>query len=572
MEDHPTTPTADEFKWTNSLDAVPGIGLTWEYLRRSRGPGESFAVKEVVVGAHAGDWHGPLRAYADRCHRLWKYRPYPSRLTGVVNMVGDGWGQSPLFRDGKYRDDFLQPRYDCLELMSWWDWSTVGPRGLPINRLSSVMEPARVKSWSSYIVKDPVTGALMFSNNPGDYDGYNRRFGGLPALRAAIERYQKAGHMVTLYTDPFRVDYASQCGEKWGKLWGVVQPDGTYRTDYDAWRMCHDVAEYRRWVAQTMARVLRETGADGIRLDEYGHAGSACFSKLHAHTYAEWGCTEWQRGVAESTRLVRQAMDDARPGSVLTTEHPGYDFLMPNIEGCITYDLSVLASPLRPLPCNVQRFYFPECKPFELAVRGVDQNHRLRFWNAVGSFGTVYPPAMDAILRENVAVLASRDCEPMVPTLVQHVYANRFRNGPRTITMLYNATGRSLNAALLDVSRVAGCHYVDLLGCREFTGGIHGPYPAAAGFLARGNVACLAGLPARLKVRTSDEAFVVHVEPTEPGGELRICDRNGRILWSGPSAKDLPRRIRRKDLAAGAAPACVKLLSGGQLVDMVPTP
>ena len=51
--------------------------------------------------------------------------------------------------------------------------------------------------------------------------------------------------------------------------------------------------------------------------------------------------------------------------------------------------VSVLASPLRPLACNVQRFYFPECKPFELAVRGVDQNHRLRFWNAVGSFGTV---------------------------------------------------------------------------------------------------------------------------------------------------------------------------------------
>jgi hypothetical protein len=245
---------------------------------------------------------------------------------------------------------------------------------------------------------------------------------------------------------------------------------------------------------------------------------------------------------------------------------------MPNIEGCITYDLSVLASPLRPLPCNVQRFYFPECKPFELALRGVDQNHRLRFWNAVGSFGAVYPPAMDAILRENAAVFASRDCEPLLPTLVRYVYANRFRSGRRTITMLYNATGRSLNAALLDVSRVAGCHYVDLLGCREFVCRNFGPCQAAAGFLGRANVACLACLPARLKVQTGDEALVVHVEPTEPGGELRICDRNGRILWSRPSAKDLSHRIQRKDLAAGAAPACVKLLSGGQLVDMVPLP
>ena len=572
LEDRPTTPTADEFKWTNSFDAVPGIGLTWEYLRRSRAPGDSFAVKEVVMGAHAGDWHAAMRAYAERCHRLWKYRPYPSRLTGVVNMVGDGWGQSPLFRDGKYRDDFLKPQNDCLELMSWWEWSTLGPRGLPIDRLNSVEDPARVKSWLSYIVKDPVTGVPMFSNNPGDYDGYNQRFGGLPALRAAIERYQKAGHMVTLYTDPFRVDYASQCGQKWGKLWGVVQPDGKYMVAYDAWRMCHDVADYRRWVAQAMARAIRETGADGIRLDEYGHAGSACFSKLHAHTYAEWGCTEWQRGVAEAVRLVRRAMDDVKPGSVLTTEHPGYDFLMPNLEGCITYDLSVLASPLRPLPCNLQRFYFPECKPFELARRGVDHNHRQRFWNAVGSFGTVYPPAMDAILRENAAVLASRDCEPLLPTLVRYVYANRFRNGQRTITMLYNATGRSLTAAFLEVPRAAGRHTVDLLGCREIVCRAHGLSGVAEGFLGRGNVACLASLPERLAVRPSADAIEVRVNCAEPGGELRICDRSGKILWSGFSGKELVRRIQRRDLTAGAAPACVKLLAGGQLVDMVPVP
>jgi hypothetical protein len=256
----------------------------------------------------------------------------------------------------------------------------------------------------------------------------------------------------------------------------------------------------------------------------------------------------------------------------LTTEHPGYDFLMPNIEGCITYDLSVLASLLRPLPCNVQRFYFPECKPFELALRGVDHNHRLRLWNAVGSFGTVYPPAMDAILRENAAVLAGRDCEPLVPTLVQYVYANRFGRGDRSITMLYNATGRSLTAPMLEISLESSRHVVDLLGCREFACRTAGPCQAAAGFLGRAGVACLACLPVRLAVRTSADAFVVHVQPAEPGGELRICDRNGRILWSGLSGKDLVHRIQRKDLAAGAVPACVKLLAGGQLADMVPLP
>jgi len=40
-------------------------------------------------------------------------------------------------------------------------------------------------------------------------------------------------------------------------------------------------------------------------------------------------------------------MDEVAPGSVLTTEHPGYDYLMQFIDGCITYDLTVQACPLR---------------------------------------------------------------------------------------------------------------------------------------------------------------------------------------------------------------------------------
>ena len=34
---------------------------------------------------------------------------------------------------------------------------------------------------------------------------------------------------------------------------------------------------------------MLETGADGIRLDEYGHRGWACYDESHEHTYAEAG-------------------------------------------------------------------------------------------------------------------------------------------------------------------------------------------------------------------------------------------------------------------------------------------
>jgi len=109
-------------------------------------------------------------------------------LTPLWNMPGVGWAQDVLFRDGKYRTDFLKPGCDCVELMSWWEWSPLGPQCVPLDQFADKMGPAKMKGWKSYFAKDPVTGALMFNNNPGDYDGYNERFGGLPALREGLPR------------------------------------------------------------------------------------------------------------------------------------------------------------------------------------------------------------------------------------------------------------------------------------------------------------------------------------------------------------------------------------------------
>jgi hypothetical protein len=508
-----------------------------------------------------------MRQYAQWCHSIWKFRPYPSRLTPIETMIAAGWAKSPLFRDGKYRTDILQPRTDCLELMSWWEWSTLGPKAIPFDQLDQKLPAAKVKRWQSYFVKDPVTGVQVFNNNPGDYDGYNERFGGLPALRDAIKTYRDSCPLVTLYTDPFRVDYNTKCGRKWGELWGVMQPDGTYREDYEAWRMCHDVAEYRTFVAQTMARVVRETGADGVRLDEYGHAGSACFNKRHEHTYAEWGCTEWQRGVAEATKLVRQAMDNVDPRLVLTTEHPGYDFLLPYIDGCITYDLTVLASPLRPLECNLQRFYFPECKAYELDHRHADPKFAKRFWNAVGAFGGRYPEAMYRVLRENADGFASRDCEPLVDTLVTYVYANRFNARSKVLYTLYNATGHSVAAPLIHVDRQAGQHVVELLSGAEVECVAVAGRPAARLFLPRQGVACIACLPERLKATRTGNDLEVRLAKLAKGLRLVVCDNEGKSLGER-TAESESITLRRSDLPAGAVPACVRLLEGERLVDV----
>jgi len=567
------TPTTDEFKWTNSLAKVPGLSVAYEYLRRTRGPGETFAAKDTAIRAHAGDWHAALRAYAEWCHRVWKFRPYPSRLTPVACMTCAGWGQDVLFRQGKYRTDFLRPRSDCVELMSWWEWSTMGPGGTPLDPFEKQGGPEKQKTPQHYIVKDPVTGRRMFDNNPGDYDGYNQRWGGLPAFRDAVRSCQQTGTVVTLYTDPMRVDLASRCGQKYGKLWGVVDAHGKHIEPYSSWRMCLDVDEYRKWTAETIRRVMQETGADGIRLDEHGHRGSACFSKAHRHTFAEWGNTEWLRATAESAKLVRQAMDDVAPRSVLMTEHPGYDFLLPFLEGCITYDLSVQATELRPVECNTQRFYFPECKAYELVYGPPrsDSTYYRCFWNAVSTFGSRYPWAMYNLLRENEDVFASRDCEPLVPTLARQVYANRFQTGDKTFYTLVNATGHSFFGPVLALNVRPGEHVLDLLRGREAE--IHRGRSGAEvqTFLLPDAVACLAKMPALLTVKRTGHAIEATARDARPGWQIRVCDAEGNALLS--AAVGAQAKFDLAELGAKAKTAVyVKLMDGPRLVDAAALP
>jgi hypothetical protein len=572
----------EEYRPMQSLEeAVEGTSLAFDYARRTRAPlaqavkadptdaaslqqTANFAPAAVVIACHPGDWHTAMERYAAWAHQVWKFRPYPSRLKSIRNMDVPGWGQNILFRDGAYRTDFIRPRTECVELMSWWEWSPLGPFKTPFDKLDTVLTPAEIKRWQPYFVKDPVTGQMMWNNQPGDYKGYNERFGGLPAFQKAIQTYQDMGVLVTLYTDPFRLDSNNEIGGKYGEQWGVVGPDGKRRTGYEVWNPCHNLAAVREWVAETMGRVMRETKADGIRLDEYGHRGWACYDDTHKHTYQEPGVTEWNKAVAEATKLIHAEMDQVRPDLVLTTEHPGHDYLLQYLEGCITYDLSSMASPLRPLECNAQRFYFPECKPYELDHRGMDPLSRKKFWNAEESFERDFPLNMDHVLRENEDVYQGRDFMPLCPTLQLLIYANRFSGAGKTLYHLYNATGHTFEGPVLRVgASVPDAHAIELLSGQAL--------PIVDGkvslYLERDDVACVAVLPMVLEVGANGQVTI----KDSKGGTLVLAAADGKELLR-QDATGKTATLELSKLPAGTKPVCLKLLRNGQLVDAVTWP
>ena len=564
-----------EFQWESSLEDVEGVGMSAEYLRRTRGPGDRFAPAAAVLAAHPGDWHVAMERYAAWAHEVWQWRPWPSRLKSCHNMIAAGWGTGYLFRDGAYRTDIIHPRTDCIELMSWWDWSETGPFSTPMDQLDTGKSAAEIERWKGYFVKDPVTGRKMWNNAPDDYRGYNERFGGLPAFREAIENYRKLGAgLVTLYTDPFRLHDDCETGRAFGREWGVVGVDGEKTRSYLVWNPCHDLPAVRKWVAETMGRVMRETGADGIRLDEYGHRGWACYDESHDHTYAEWGITQWQKATAEATRLVREAMDEVSSDLVLTTEHPGYDYLMQYKEGCITYDLTVLGLPtLRPLQVNTQRFYFPACKAYELDHRRVDPEDRRKFWNAVGSFGRYYPLPYHTALRENENVYQSGDAYPLLvtPGNAQYVYVNRFHGAGKTIWHMFNATGHTFEGQALAIEIPDGHHLFDLLECRQVEPTVRADGLAGVSiYLERTEVASIIQLPRRLHLTRQGDAL--HVRAELPAGNCRlvVASVSGEHLLSEPAAADAV--LDLSQISGDQRGACVKLLCDGQLVDVAELP
>jgi len=566
--------TKAEYLWqTSAIEPQEGTGLALEYLRRTRQPGESYEPPAAILAAHAGNWKTAMVAYAAWAHRVWDWRPYPSRLVSAFNLGIAGWPSAPLFARGKYRDDFLQPAMDAVEITSWWNWASLGPGGVPLDGLS----PEVLKEVGPYLIADPVTGRTMFMGCGSDYTGYNERFGGRDALREAIAANRRGDRLITLYLDPFRLgdEFSNETAKRFGNAWNFVWQDGKQTRNGLTRNPCFYLAEVQDWLVATAGRVLGETGADGIRLDEVGYPYGACFATDHRHVpYEEVGLGEWNKAMAETVRRVRRGMDRVNPAAVLMTEHPGYDYLFCALDGCLSYDLSLMDTwgtpapeSVRVLEVNLQRFYFPECKLFEINLYGRDAEHKRTFWNGVACFNYALPVPFHTIYRENADVYASRDCEALVPTLVRRIYANRFAAGGKTFFHLYNATGRDYSGPLLRVPKPAGYHVFDMLGCRDLEA--EGSTPVVVASLKGDDVACIALLPAQLTVRREGDLLRVLAAVTAGGQRLAVCGLDGGVLLEqGLHGGENQVRLPSAPPAGWPEPAVVKLLAAnGSLLD-----
>ena len=458
-------------QYFNALRDIPGTTLAIDYIERECRKGEPVTYPSAAVGTHAGDWKKAMEIYADWSYSVWPRRKEASPVAAVWNLQAGMGVAEPLV---KYYKTKFPARSDMLEINGYWSVANKNSWGAPLTE---------AKGW---IFKDPATGKLAISYNRGDYDGYNPQWGGLPALRKFIADLKGQGKLVTLYTVPMIGHSETKLAEQHCPQWSIINPDWHFRNKYkdnplipkdppgllihyNAYRMCMENPEYADWVVKNLIRLVKETGADGFRLDEFGICGEICLSDMHKHWSGyRKGHPGHQQAVAIMLRQLRDAMDkEVGKDKILMTEFIGSDMLNAPVDGALSWQVTTNDYIANPAPVNLFRFYFPSCKIFEIdeAKKGAASREEWRYWlwNGVGVYNSgQYPAKVWQLLHDNNDAFAFGKAHALVESLNEYILINRFDadNGKKIYTLLNVSPNTFYGEAMAAVN---GKEYQELL-------------------------------------------------------------------------------------------------------------
>lgn len=423
-----------------------GVDLQVEYWPVEVPPGGLVETVPTALRAHTGDWRRALQIYA-AWTRSW-YRPLVPRKDWFRRVFyyqqALAWGELREPGNGRWRMRETIAKYrdfhGCLDYLHIFDF-----------------------------------GQSQVYGRVGDYSHYDE-LGGLEAMREAIAEAKAAGVPIGLYIEGYLCDDRGVWGREHVSRYDIRRRDGEpllWPGAPHEHMMCPATDGWRRHLAETYARVAAELQPSGMYIDQYGFADTwkTCWSRDHGHPvpYAPL------RGERDTTRAIREAVP---PDIATLTEEVPCDATTQYQDGALGYSVTYSDQRLAPHRVELLRFVFPSFKVFQLVsynrfVEGGWHLLKWPFFNGEGYWlhhGTEDSFCPDArrflaaalrVLHEHADAFCSEDVEPLVPTLVPTVYANRFSGERETVWTLYNADYRTVRGGLLRVAHVAGTSYRD---------------------------------------------------------------------------------------------------------------
>jgi len=146
--------------------------------------------------------------------------------------------------------------------------------------------------------------------------------GGAPALKQGIEAIHRLGFRFLFYVEGYIVHEKSELAQS-GKAqrWSLMHKDGTLTGNYtkqNFYHMCPGCVEWQDHLAEVASRLVRETGADGVRLDSLGFYFLTCYNPAHHHD-TPFGYNQWIQQLLDK---VSRAVRAVNPDCLLMTEAP----------------------------------------------------------------------------------------------------------------------------------------------------------------------------------------------------------------------------------------------------------
>jgi len=426
-----------------------GVTLGIRFPERQLDAGATRALSPTWLAAHAGDWHAAFARY-----RAWINAARPP-ISPRQRWFREVWTfrqrflhwLDPLWSDESKPAD-LQPAVDeaneefgGLEYLHIFDWGNTPGVGRTYARTGDA-DPA--ESW------------------PGGY----------PAMRESMDRIRAEGVPVGLYIEGYLLESKGPLGQRIADQVAIVGPDGKPRYWPNATEVfaCPAVEEWQRIQADSYKRAAAAMNSDGMYIDEFGFCSDwrSCYSPNHGHPVPD----NLIDGEAALTRGVREALSSVKPGIVIYTEESPPDCNTYLQDGSFTYAMSsALGTGVR-VPLNLYRFAFPSFKTIEIlvcdkptaswatGVAWVFFNGEAIWLEGPGSEWFA-PETRDMIrtchriLKEHSAAFSSDNVTPLVPTLAEGIYANRFESDGEVVFTLYNARHTTYEGALIALP--AGC-------------------------------------------------------------------------------------------------------------------
>ena len=251
-----------------------------------------------------------------------------------------------------------------------------------------------------------------------------------------------------------------------------------------------------------MEDVLRITNTDGVVLDTWG----------------------------ESSREFQAAADRVKPGVVLYSEGMAVPKDMPGIVAGRVHDAIYM-----PPPLNLNKLIKPEMAIFRVAQLAEGRIHRetaVAFFNGYGTEMNIMRPGRadwideefqylgrtTKLLRENSSAFLSRDWVPLLPTLTDSIWVNKWPTQSKTIYSVLSLKPEGWDNALFEAPSLDGHHYVSLWNHEELeivtrNGKTYAPVTVDGfsrswiGTRREGNVDCIALFPNLLKVELIQDSI-----------------------------------------------------------------